>query len=92
MREFLSYFQAMGYPLLRQADYPRFDVFIEALSALRESDLTSPERLDDAVAEAEEFTFFLSDLFERISAREELRDQPFDRRAAAMALRLYLGE
>lgn len=92
VREFLSYFQAMGYPLLRTADYPRFDVFIDALSALRESDLTSPERLDNAVAEAEEFTLFLSDLFERISEREELRDQPFDRRAAAMALRLYLGE
>ncbi len=92
VREFLSYFQAMGYPLLRNADYPRFDAFLRALSALRESDLTSPERLDDAVLEAEEFTLFLSDLFERISDREELRQQPFDRRAAAIALKLYLGD
>ena len=92
VREFLSYFQAMGYPLLRGADYPRFDPFLRALSALQESDLTSPDRLADAVHEAEEFTAFLSDLFERISDREELKGQPFDRRDAAIALKLYLGD
>jgi hypothetical protein len=31
-------------------------------------------------------------LLERISAREELRDVPFDKPAAARALRLYLGD
>ncbi len=92
VREFLSYFQAMGYPLLRAADYPRFDAFLRALSALQESDLTSPDRLADAVHEAEEFTTFLSDLFERISDREELRGHAFDRRDAAIALKLYLGD
>jgi len=92
VREFLQYFQAMGYPLLRAADYPRFDPFLRALSALQESDLTSPDRLSDAVHEAEEFTVFLSDLFERISEREELKNQPFDRRDAAIALKLYLGD
>ena len=42
VREFLSYFRAMGYPLLRAADYPRFDAFIGALSALEETDLLDP--------------------------------------------------
>jgi hypothetical protein len=92
VREFLSYFQAMGYPLLRAADYPRFDAFIAALSALEETDLLDPVRLERAVSEAEKFFAFLSDLFESISNREELRGVPFDRRGAAEALKLYLGD
>src|SRR5262249_47256391 len=52
VNEFLSYFRAMGYPLLRNADYPRFDAFLEALSALGEADLLDPARLSRAVDEA----------------------------------------
>jgi hypothetical protein len=92
VNEFLAYFRAMGYPLLRTADYPRFDPFLEALSALQEADLLDPVRLARAVDEAAHFYEFLTDLFERIGQREELRDIPFDRRAAASALRLYLGD
>src|SRR5690606_5546716 len=92
VREFLSYFNAMGYPLLRAADYPRFDAFISALTALEESDLLDPVRLNQAVGEAERFSDFLSDLFEQIGQRDELRGVPFDRRQAAEALKLYLGD
>lgn len=92
VREFLSYFNAMGYHLLRAADYPRFDAFVRALGALEEIDLVDPERLERAVEEASQFYEFLTDLFERISRRDELRDVPFDRRAAAVALKLYLGD
>jgi hypothetical protein len=92
VREFLTYFDAMGYPLLRAADYPRFDAFIAALSALEETDLLDPERLDRAVGEAERFYQFLSELFEQIGQRDELKGVVFDRRQAAEALKLYLGE
>ncbi|HVH46092.1 MAG TPA: hypothetical protein VM925_27270 [Labilithrix sp.] len=92
VREFLSYFDAMGYPLLRAADYPRFDAFISALSALEETDLLDPARLDRAVREAERFYLFLSELFEQIGLRDELKGVPFDRRQAAEALKLYLGD
>lgn len=92
VREFLSYFEAMGYPLLRAADYPRFDAFIGALSALEETDLLDPVRLERAVGEAERFHVFLTDLFEQIGLRDELRGVPFDRRQAAEALKLYLGD
>jgi len=92
VREFLSYFGAMGYPLLRAADYPRFDAFLAALTALEETDLLDPERLARAVAEAEQFHAFLSELFEQIGQRDELRGVPFDRRAAAESLKLYLGD
>jgi hypothetical protein len=92
VREFLSYFNAMGYPLLRAADYPRFDPFLKAMSALQETDLLDPTRLERAVSEAEQFYSFLTELFEHIGLRDELREVPFDRRAAAESLKLYLGD
>ena len=92
VREFLTYFGAMGYPLLRAADYPRFDAFNAALNALEETDLLDPERLERAVGEADQFHTFLSELFEQIGQRDELKGVPFDRRGAAEALKLYLGD
>jgi len=92
VREFLTYFGAMGYPLLRAADYPRFDAFNAALSALEETDLLEPVRLERAVVEADQFYVFLSELFEQIGERDELKGVPFNRRAAAEALKLYLGD
>lgn len=92
VHEFLSYFNAMGYPLLRAADYPRFDAFIAALTALEETDLLDPTRLDRAVGEANRFYAFLSELFDQIGQRDELKGVSFDRRSAAEALKLYLGD
>jgi hypothetical protein len=91
VKEFLAYFRAMGYPLLRGSDYPRFDSFLSAMAALNDTDLLDPARLDKAIEEAEAFHAFLNELFDQISRREELADLPFDRKAAATALKLYLG-
>jgi hypothetical protein len=92
VREFLAYFRAMGYPLLRAADYPRFDAYLSALEALEDSDLLEPSGLHRAVAESEQFFEFLSTLFDQIGHRVELAGIPFDRRAAAASLKLYLGD
>ncbi len=92
VREFMAYFRAMGYPLLRGVDYPRVDAFVGAMNQLREADLLDPVRLGSAVHEAEQFHAFLIELFEAIGRRDELAGSAFDRRAAAEALRLYLGE
>jgi hypothetical protein len=92
VKEFLAYFRAMGYPLLRANDYPRVDQFIDAISGLDEADLLEQGRMQAAVREAEAFYGFLMDLFDAIGKREELAGTPFDRRAAAEALRLYLGD
>ncbi|MCS6902376.1 MAG: hypothetical protein RMJ98_22270, partial [Myxococcales bacterium] len=91
VQEFLSYFKAMGYPLLRGSDYPRFNEFLASMSALTDTDLLDPARLDAAIEEAEAFQDFLNRLFEQVSHREELQDIPFDRKGAAQALKLYLG-
>ena len=92
VREFLTYFRAMGYPLLRVGDYPRVDAFMLAMASLEETDLLDPRKLALAVDEAEAFHAFLSQLFEQISQRDELSGVPFDKQAAARALRLYLGD
>jgi hypothetical protein len=91
-REFMAYFRAMGYPLLRAADYPHVDAFLGAMASLNDADLLDPSRLDVAIAEAERFRGFLTELFEAIGRRDELAAIPFDRRAAAAALKLYLGD
>jgi hypothetical protein len=91
VREFLNYFRAMGYPLLRGSDYPRFDAFLEAMAGLDDTDLLDPTRLSHATEEAQAFQGFLEELFGQISQREELHEVPFDRKAAAVALKLYLG-
>jgi hypothetical protein len=92
VREFLSYFRAMGYPLLRSTDYPRFDAFLGALSNLEDTDLVDPSRLERAIDECMAFHGFLEELFQSISRREELNGLVFDRRAAASTLKLYLGD
>jgi hypothetical protein len=92
VREFLAYFRAMGYPLLRAGDYPRVDAFMAAIGGLEENDAVDAAKLEAAVAECEAFYLFLVKLFESISQRDELSDVPFDRLAAAKALKLYLGD
>src|SRR5690606_39816627 len=92
VREFLAYFRSMGYPLLRASDYPRFDSFMSAIGQLGDSDLANPETLATSVQECVAFHAYLEDLFHQISRREELTSTPFDRRNAAVALRLYLGD
>jgi len=92
VREFLAYFRAMGYPLLRVGDYPRFDAFLDAMSGLSETDMFDPKRLAQAIEEADAFHTYLNELFGRISEREELKELPFDKPGAARALRLYLGD
>ncbi|MBX3129222.1 MAG: hypothetical protein KF718_21065 [Polyangiaceae bacterium] len=92
VREFLSYFRAMGYPLLRATDYPRFDAFIRAMTRLQDTDLVDPNRLEEAIDECVAFHSFLMQLFEDISRRDALADVPFDRRAAAGALKLYISD
>lgn len=92
VREFLSYFRAMGYPLLRASDYPRVDAFMAAMGALEDTDLVDAAKMEQAVIEANAFHGFLVQLFEQISKRDELRGVGFDRKRAAESLKLYLGE
>jgi hypothetical protein len=92
IREFMAYFRAMGYPLLRTSDYPRVDAFLDAMANVSDADLLDPIRLEACVDEAGRFFRFLTELFEAIGRREELAGTPFNRRAAAEALKLYLGD
>ena len=91
VREFLSHFRAIGYQLVRGSDYPRLDAFLASLDALRDVDLLERAPLEATVAECRSFLGYLDVLFEQISRREELAGEPFDKRAAAEHLRLYLG-
>jgi hypothetical protein len=62
-----------------------------AMGGIADTDLLDPTRLEAAAAECDRFHTFLSELFDRIGQREELKGVPFERQAAARALKLYLG-
>jgi hypothetical protein len=62
------------------------------MSGLEDTDLVDPGRLEAAIDECSAFHLFLTKLFDDISKRDDLAGVPFDRRAAAATLRLYLGE
>jgi len=91
VRDYLNYFRAMGYPVLVLADYERASELFASLAALRDTDLLDPGRLDNAARECEAFYDFSIQLFERMS-QTVLASVPFDRPAAARALKLYLGD
>ena len=91
VREFLAYFRAMGYPLLRASDYEHVDEFLAAMNGLADSDLLDQARLEAAARECDAFFTYLTQLFDQISKRGELVGVAFDRRDAARALKLYLG-
>jgi hypothetical protein len=63
-----------------------------AMGRLQDTDLVVPTRLEQAIDESVAFHGFLVRLFDDISKRDVLDGVPFDRRAAAAALRLYLGD
>jgi hypothetical protein len=62
------------------------------MARLADTDLVDPARLEKAIDECMAFHGFLVQLFDDISRRDVLEGQSFDRRAAAAALRLYLGD
>lgn len=92
VRDFLGHFRAIGYQLVRAHDYERIDPFLRALEDLRDVDLLDPQRMDLAVAECRAFSKFLGGLFDKVSARSELKDVPFDKAAATEMLKVYLGK
>lgn len=92
VREFLAYFRAMGYPLLRAGDYDRVGDFLSVMGALEDTDVIDTRKLDEAIDECDAFYGFLIELFDQISQREELTNVPFERAHAARALKLYLGD
>jgi len=89
--EFLRYLAALGDPVLRAADYPGFSAFVGAVRAVSTTELIDRARLDRAVSECGALYQHLQALFERLSALGALSGVPFDRRAAARALELYVA-
>jgi hypothetical protein len=91
VREFVAYFRAVGYPLLRSTDYPHVDSFVRAMAELHHADLLDVGRVAAVVEEAERFQVFLGSLFDAIGRRGELVGTQFDGKTAAESLRLYLA-
>jgi hypothetical protein len=92
VREFLGHFRAIGYQLVRMTDYDRLDPFMAALESLHDVDVLDARRLREVADECQTFYAYLEELFAKVGARSELVGHPFDKKAAAETLRLYLRE
>ncbi len=90
VREFVSYFRSMGYPLLRYTDYEQFDKFMRLVDRLREGDVLEVQRVEYIVDSCKDFQKFLGQTFDAVSNREELAGVPFDRKEAARTLKLFI--
>ncbi len=90
VREFVGYFRSMGYQLLRYSDYAEFDKFMTLVDRLREGDVLEVQRISNVIAACEDFMIFLDKTFEAVGKREELAGIPFDKKEAALTLKLFL--
>ena len=90
VKTFVEYFRSMGYQLLRYSDYERFDKFMAQVDRLRDGDVLEVQRLGTVVEECAAFYLFLEKMFDSISLRKELADEPFDTRDAARTLKLFI--
>lgn len=91
VREFIAYFEAMAYALLRPTDALSVDAFLRTIAELHHADLVHPERVEALAGEADRFVDFLNGLFRAIGRRDELDGSEFDDAAATESLRLYLS-
>ncbi len=91
VREFLHHFRRLGLQLTRLSGYEHVTPFMTALSVLRRDDVLNREHVLHAADECARFSEHLDSLFDELSERDELKDHPFDRRRAAIALRGYLA-
>jgi hypothetical protein len=92
VREFLAHFRAIGYQLVRMTDYGRLDPFMAALESLHDVDVLDARRLHEVADECRTFYAYLDELFVKVGSRDELAGHPFDKKAAAETLRLYLRD
>ncbi|MBN2530630.1 MAG: hypothetical protein JXR76_29860 [Deltaproteobacteria bacterium] len=91
VKTFVEYFRSMGYQLLRYSDYDRFDKFMALVDRLRDGDALEVQRLSSILEECEAFYLFLDKMFDSVSLRKELKDEPFDSKDAARTLKLFIA-
>jgi hypothetical protein len=88
--EFIGYFRDLGYHLLRSSKYARFTEFMDQIEGLSATPVHDQDTIEAFVRECASFRSHLDAAFETMSASLVLQGTPFDKRAAAETLRLYL--
>jgi hypothetical protein len=91
VRSFMRYFRALGYQLVRHSNYDQFDEFIFLLDRLKGGDVLQVQRFSNVVEACEDFQNFLQLSFESLDDQQELKGIPFDRKEAAITLKMFLS-
>jgi hypothetical protein len=91
VRSFMRYFRSLGYQLVRHSNYDQFDDFIFLLDRLKGGDVLQVQRFSNVVEACEDFQNFLQLSFESLDDQQELKGIPFDRKEAAITLKMFLS-
>ncbi len=91
VRSFMRYFRSLGYQLVRHSNYDQFDEFIFLLDRLKGGDVLQVQRFSNVVEACEDFQNFLQLSFESLDDQHELKGMPFDRKEAAITLKMFLS-
>ncbi len=78
VKDFISYFQSLGFPLVRYSDHEEFQRFFETVNSYSEDDLRNKSKLLELKKSVHHFKIFLGTTLGHIKNRGELTGAPFD--------------
>lgn len=78
LKDFVSYFQSLGFALVRYSDHEEFQRFFETVNSYSEDDLKNKNKLLDLRRTMHHFQIFLGTTLGHIKNRGELTEAPFD--------------
>lgn len=84
--DYLTYFENLGFQLVRHTDREAFEHFFGEMRALRDEDFSDPLRCGDVAVNFETFKIYIQAVYSQVNLRADLRDVPFDLERARKAL------
>jgi hypothetical protein len=84
--DYLTYFENLGYQLVRHTDREAFEHFFGEMRALRDEDFSDPLRCGDVAVNFETFKIYIQAVFSQVNLRSDLREVTFELDRARKAL------
>jgi hypothetical protein len=87
--DFLTYFENLGFQLVRYVDREAFEHFFGEMRILGQETFEDPVSCGDVVANFECFRIYIQTVLSQVCNRADLRETPFDEVRARSALRQF---
>jgi hypothetical protein len=87
--DYLTYFENLGFQLVRHTDREAFEHFFGEMRALRDELFTDSFRCGDVAVNFETFKIYIQAVHSQVNLRSDLREIPFDLERARKALQQF---